>query len=158
MNVAYLTYQFDNNPLGIPDGWVSQVIELGEDVTSPGADWVVTDIDTYNAYVASQQSSYNAWVAANPVPGPALTGELYQVDAYNSKNQLISSTFYTTKNSVGSYSGKARDIIYTIDTSSNTISSTLETKYDANGLAVKAKTETYYQSVSGNTQVIVEKS
>lgn len=158
MNVAYLTYQYASNPRGIPSGWVAEVIELGDDNTSPGANWVVTDLGTYQSYKDSQQAAYDAWAALNPEPGPQLTDEKYQVDTYNSKNQLISSTFYTTRIAQGSYSGKARDVVYTVDPATNSVTLSVETVYDANGVALSSKTETYYTSSSGALQFIVEQS
>ena len=90
------------------------------------------------------------------IPGPPNGPETYQQDIYNSSNQLISSTWYTTKSSVGSYTGKCRDIIYTI--ANGAVSSAVTKIYDANGNVLSTSTQTYYISASGNPQVIVENS
>ena len=90
------------------------------------------------------------------VKGAPLGPETYQLDQYNAAGQLTSSSFYTTKSAVGSYSGLCRQIVYTI--ASGAVASAVTTVYDANANVLSTATETYYVSSSGNQQVIVEKS
>lgn len=66
MNVAIRTYGDTDNPDHLPASWPFDVRELGEGTTPPTdpGNWLVMTIEDYNAYVAANQSLYDAWWAA----------------------------------------------------------------------------------------------
>jgi len=63
MNIAVLKYQFvSNKPVGIPDQWPTEIIDLGEDTTLPGEDWVLMTQAQLTAHKATYQATYDSYV------------------------------------------------------------------------------------------------
>lgn len=66
MNLAVrLWSDMPSNPESIPGVWPAEVHELGEGTTlpTPGT-WQLMTLDSFNAYKASHQSTYDAWKLA----------------------------------------------------------------------------------------------
>ena len=77
MNLAVLTYQHVDNPKGIPNAWPAEVIELGNDTSLPGVNWVLMSTSEYLSYIAQYQGQYDTWAASNlvdPIVGSSTLG------------------------------------------------------------------------------------
>jgi hypothetical protein len=62
MNIAVLKYQFvTEKPVGIPDEWPAETINLGDSITLPGENWVLMTDSEYQDYITTNQSSYDTW-------------------------------------------------------------------------------------------------
>ena len=116
MDLAVLTYQYVDNPTGIPEVWPAEVVELNAGVPFPPdtrEGWLRMTQSEYSAYIQTHQNDYDAWSASHILdPTPAL-GENYRVGEYNSQNQLSTETWYRDKEDTGAYSVKVKEIIYT---------------------------------------------
>jgi len=96
MNFAVLTYQYEPNPPnGIPLGWPSQVIELGNDTTLPGDGWVLMTAEALDAAKAANQSDYNTWAATHYAVSPTVAVGKMVDNAIIFGNSLINSIAVT---------------------------------------------------------------
>ena len=84
---------------------------------------------------------------------PALE-ENYQVDTYNAKNYLATSTWYKTKVNDGEYADTCRDITYTY--SDNSLVMETERKYAMDGSVMSTSTKNYFSDTAAK-KIIVEK-
>lgn len=64
-NIWVLLYSDAPNPAGIPPQRPARISR-----TEMAAPWMAMDMAAYQALLASTQSAYDAWRAANPKPSP----------------------------------------------------------------------------------------
>jgi hypothetical protein len=116
MDLAVLKYQYVDKPVGMPDEWPAEVVELNDGVIFPPdsrTGWVIMTQAEYANHIATYQADYDAYAAASVLdPTPAI-GENFLVGEYNSKNQLSTETWYRDKEETGTYSVKVKEIVYT---------------------------------------------
>jgi hypothetical protein len=64
MNLAMRTYQYVENPLGVPINWPAQTQPLAENEALPeGLGWQSINEEAFTAYKALHQETYDTWYA-----------------------------------------------------------------------------------------------
>lgn len=64
MNLAVKLFsEVINKPVGIPDAWPAEVIELGEGTELPGPAWTLMTSAEFAAHKATHAADYNAYLA-----------------------------------------------------------------------------------------------
>lgn len=62
MSLAVLKYEFvSEKPVGIPDAWPAQIIEIVQGIEVPGSPWVIMSSQELVAHKAAHQAEYDIW-------------------------------------------------------------------------------------------------
>ena len=150
-NLAVLLYQnVILKPVGIPDLWACEVIDLGEGSDLPDERWTLMTSEDYVTFVSTNQAAYDAWALTN-VGGRGLL-ENYKVDEYLNGN-ILSTSWYETK-IADAYSNLARQITYTYLTN-NSLKQIDNITYNSIGQIIRHEVTKFYTDTATN-KVITE--
>lgn len=65
MNLAIKFYRNEiDKPIGIPDGWPSEVIELGDSLILPNDQYILMTLEQYNEYIIDNRPNYDIYISS----------------------------------------------------------------------------------------------
>lgn len=140
-----------------PGEYPAEIRPLGSGTTLPsGAGWQLMTDAELAALQSLWQTEFDAWKSASAATPQAQNHEVY---VYSPKGFILSQTWYKTKVSTGVYADKAREILYTYDSTGQSIVSTVENLYDTSGGVYSTTTTNFLQDTSSSTSktVVFEK-
>ena len=102
INIAVLKYQFvSDKPVGIPNEWPAETIELGENTNLPSEDWVLMTQIELETHKAIYKSAYDSWLQTYSTPNIENLISKRITNAMSFGNKLI--VEYGTKNVLRGY-------------------------------------------------------
>jgi len=148
MDLAVLKYQYVDKPLGMPDEWPAEVVELHEGVIYPPDErtgWVRMTQAEYANHIVTYQDAYNAYASASVLDMTPATGENFFIGEYNYKNQLSTETWYRDRTDVGIYSVKVKEINYIYE--GNVLTQTVTNYFTLGEAIYSTETMNYYKDL-----------
>lgn len=148
MDLAVLKYQYVDKPVGMPDEWPAEVVELTEGISFPPdgrTGWVQMTIAEYIAHRETYQSAYDTYSASIIDTTPA-SGENYLVCGYNSTNQLTTESWYRDRTDTGSYSTLVKKSTYSY--TGNNLTGKITEYYTLGGEVRFTESESYFTDLA----------
>jgi hypothetical protein len=151
-NFAVLTFKYLNPKVpGAPDNYPAEVRPFISTLPT-GTGWQLMTQAQLNQAKSDNQADFDQWAATlNVTP----MTQNHEVRSYNSKGYVISETWYKTRVSSGVYTDKAREVLYTYDSTGASIIVTVENLYNTDGSIYQTITTNLMSDTSSPTRTVI---
>lgn len=146
-DLAVLKYQFVvDKPIGMPDAWPSEIVELGTFPPDARPGWVQMTISEYLTHVATNRSAYDTWYDSYRINSVQAKGENYLVQEHNAFSLLTKETWYRDKSALGTYSVKAKETTYSY--TGTAVTQAVTKWFTVGGTEIRQQTLKYYMDLA----------